>query len=152
MAALWDDRERLLDALDRLPQTLCHHDAFRRNLVAHGDRIVALDWAFVGPGPVGAEISPLVSATLTFREVGSEQRPELERVVLASYTDGLRAAGWDGPEDQVRYGYAATSALRYGPGTVADRAPGAARSRAPRRHGRALRHPVRGGARTTGRA
>ena len=37
--------------------------------------------------------------------------------MLASYTDGL-AGRLDGLYDQVRYGYAATSALRYGPGTV----------------------------------
>lgn len=118
IAMLWADRDRLLQALDRLPQTLCHHDAFRRNLVAHGDRIVALDWAFVGRGPVGAELSPLVSATLAFREIDRERRPELERIVFTSYVAGLRDAGWHGPEEQVWFGFAATSALRYGPGTV----------------------------------
>ena len=30
---LWEEHERLLSALDRLPQTFCHHDAFRRNLM-----------------------------------------------------------------------------------------------------------------------
>jgi len=30
---LWDEREHFLTALDRLPQTFCHHDTFRRNLL-----------------------------------------------------------------------------------------------------------------------
>jgi hypothetical protein len=31
---LWDERQFFLDVLDTLPQTLCHRDAFRRNLFA----------------------------------------------------------------------------------------------------------------------
>lgn len=30
---LWVEREKFLEALDRLPRSLCHHDAFRRNLL-----------------------------------------------------------------------------------------------------------------------
>ena len=33
LGRLWAERERFLAALDRLPQTFCHHDAFRRNLL-----------------------------------------------------------------------------------------------------------------------
>jgi hypothetical protein len=118
IAKLWAGRDEALRALDRLPQSLCHHDAFRRNLVAVGDRIAALDWAFTGPGPVGAELSPLIAATLAFGEFDLDAGPELERVVMASYLTGLREAGWHGSDEQVWFGYAATSALRYGPGTV----------------------------------
>ena len=121
-------RERLLDALGRLPQTLCHHDAFRRDLVAHGDRIVALDWAFVGRGPVGAEISPLVSATLTFREVGSEQRAGA-RACRARVVHGRAARGRLGRAGgtcPVRVRRDVGAELR--PGNRPDRAPGAARS------------------------
>jgi hypothetical protein len=118
IAGLWNERDGLLRALDALPQTLCHHDAFRRNLVATGDRIAALDWAFMGRGPVGAELSPLVTATLAFCELPLGSRPDLEHVTIASYLAGLREAGWRGPDEQVTFGYGATSALRYGPGTV----------------------------------
>jgi hypothetical protein len=34
---IWADRASLLDALERLPQTLCHKDAFRRNMFAAAD-------------------------------------------------------------------------------------------------------------------
>jgi hypothetical protein len=118
IAWLWNERDGLLRALDLLPQTLCHHDAFRRNLVAAGDRIVVLDWAFMGRGPVGAELSPLVTATLAFREMPLESRIDLEHATTVSYLAGLRESGWEGSDEQVTFGYAATSALRYGPGTV----------------------------------
>jgi len=72
---LWDEREAFLKALDGLPQTLCHFDAFRRNLFARrgadgGYRTVAIDWAFVRTGALGEEIVAPVSASLFFREVG----------------------------------------------------------------------------------
>jgi hypothetical protein len=118
ITGLWNERDGLLRALDMLPQTLCHHDAFRRNLVATGDRIAALDWAFMGSGPVGAELSPLVTATLAFGEMPLESRPALERATTESYIAGVRESGWQGSDEQITFGYRATSALRYGPGTV----------------------------------
>jgi len=54
---LWAHRQELLDALDRLPQVLSHNDAFRRNLFLKSERLLAVDWAFLGPGPVGAELA-----------------------------------------------------------------------------------------------
>jgi len=59
--ALWQERERFLALLDQLPQTLCHFDAFRRNLFTRSDsdgatRLVAIDWSFTGQGALGAEV------------------------------------------------------------------------------------------------
>jgi hypothetical protein len=115
---LWANRERLLDALDRLPRTLCHNDAFRRNLAWREEELVGLDWAFLGPGPIGAELSPFVSATLAFAEVEPVDRSAFEDAAVSAYLEGLRDVGWHGVADDVWLGYAATSALRYGPGTV----------------------------------
>ena len=57
---LWSERDAFLVALDNLPTTLCHYDAFRRNLFARRvdekDQTVLIDWAFLGIGPLGAEI------------------------------------------------------------------------------------------------
>ena len=52
---LWSERARFLDALEQLPQTFCHHDAFPRNILirrgtAGQDQPVAIDWAFAGSG------------------------------------------------------------------------------------------------------
>ena len=113
---LWAERERLLDALDRLPRTICHLDAFSRNLFSRrgvdSDQTVAIDWAFVGRGAVGEEIEPLVCRSLGFYDVALTQAQELDGVVFAGYLDGLRDAGWQGDPRQVRLGYTAAVALR----------------------------------------
>lgn len=115
---LWARRDDVLAALERLPHVLCHFDAFRRNLFLRSGRLVAVDWAFLGVGPVGAELAPLVSASTAFAGIERASWGALERAAWEGYAGGLRDAGWDGPEEVVRFGFAASSALRYGPGVV----------------------------------
>jgi hypothetical protein len=120
---LWDERNHFLDALDRLPQTFCHLDAFRRNLFAcrgedGEDQTIAIDWAFTGIDAVGHELVPLVIASVGFREVMMDAMQTLEEITFSGYVEGLREAGWDGDETTVWLGYAAASALRYGIGTI----------------------------------
>ncbi|MCD6534845.1 MAG: phosphotransferase [Deltaproteobacteria bacterium] len=115
---LWGERGLFLKALDRLPQTLCHHDAFRRNLFAQrpvaGDvQTVVIDWAFCGQGAIGEELVPLIQADLFFFEVDLAQAKMLEEIVFAGYISGLREAGWQGDPRQVRLGYTAAASLRY---------------------------------------
>src|SRR5215210_4288132 len=61
---LWTERECFFAALDRLPRTFCHHDAFRRNLLhrasPNGADLVAIDWAYASNGAVGEELGQLV--------------------------------------------------------------------------------------------
>ena len=120
---LWSERETFLTALDRLPQTICHHDAFRRNLFARRtaddqEQTVAIDWAFAGIGAVGAELTPLVLGSLGFFEVRDCAPRELAEAALAGYVTGLREAGWDGEERLVRVGFLASAALLYTVGTA----------------------------------
>lgn len=120
---LWAERETFLTALDRLPQTICHHDAFRRNLFARRtaggqEQTVAIDWAFAGIGAVGAELAPLVLGSLGFFEVRDCAPRELAEATLAGYVTGLREAGWDGDERLARLGFLATAALLYSVGTA----------------------------------
>lgn len=118
---LWAERERFLAALDCLPQTFCHRDAWRRNLFVRAlngrDQLVAIDWAFLGCGALGEELAPLVAASAFF---GDELAAvgELEEAAFAGYLEGLRAAGWEGEARMVRLGYAAAVGLRYGPGVT----------------------------------
>jgi len=122
MRRLWEEREVFLAALDRLPQTLCHHDAFRRNLLSGrgstGAEFILLDWEFVGHGAVGEELVPLVLASLFFFEAEGIAPRELDATCFASYVAGLREAGWTGDERLVRLGFAAAAALRYTVGTL----------------------------------
>ncbi len=114
---LWEERELYLDALDRLPQTICHFDVFRRNLFARrkadgDDQTVVIDWAFVGRGPIGADLSPLVVASIAFYEVGLDKVQELDKIVFDGYLEGLRDVGWQGDPRQARMGYLLAN-LRY---------------------------------------
>jgi hypothetical protein len=111
--AVWDVRSRLFDALDRLPQTFCHQDAFKRNLFARRDQTVAIDWGFAGIAPLGAELAALVGASLGLYEVPTSQAFELDRMCFEGYVQGLRDAGWDGSSRLVRLGYTLTLLLRY---------------------------------------
>ena len=120
---LWAERETFLSVLDRLPQAICHHDAFRRNLFARrradGEELtVAIDWAFAGIRAVGAELTPLVQGSLGFFEVRGCAPRELTEAALAAYVTRLREAGWGGDERLVRLGFLATAALLYTVGTA----------------------------------
>jgi hypothetical protein len=119
--ALFAERHAFLDALDRLPQTLVHQDAYHRNLMARAGaagqpEIVAVDWAWTGVAGVGAEAAPLVLADVVWGNgVGVGDLPALDAHVFAGYLEGLREAGWRGDARLARLGYAASAALRYGP-------------------------------------
>jgi hypothetical protein len=114
---LWAEREIFLAALDRLPRTLCHHDAFRRNLLhrsgTEGEELVAVDWAYAGHGTVGEELGQLVVASLYFFEAPGIGPSDLAAACFAGYVAGLREAGWAGDERLVRLGFAAAAALRH---------------------------------------
>jgi hypothetical protein len=115
---LWADCELLLGALDGLPQTLCHFDAIRRNLFARraGDRdgeTIAIDWASVGIGAIGADLGPLVVGSVLLYGADLSCLRDLDRLAFASYLGGLEEAGWRGDTRLARLGYTASSALRY---------------------------------------
>jgi hypothetical protein len=113
---LWEERETLLMALDLLPQTFCHLDAFSRNLLVdeEAQQVVALDWSYAGIGAVGAELAPMVAASVCFFDADPEQMPRIDQVVFDGYLEGLRAVGWNGHPEAVRLGYTAAGSLRYG--------------------------------------
>ena len=121
--ALWAERWRLLALLERLPRSLCHRDAFRRNLIAQDDRdgraqTVAVDWAEMGVGWIGEEIVSLFATSLGFVEIDLNKIAILDALIFAGYVAGLRDAGWFGEVRLVRFGFAALAAL----GSIADRA------------------------------
>lgn len=120
---LWADQDMMLEAFDRLPRSLCHHDAFRRNLMTRRgtdgrDQTVAIDWETTGIGVIGEEIAPLFVQSLQFFEAEMSKMVELDRIVFEGYLDGLRDVGWHGNPQMVRFGYAATAALFTGIGWV----------------------------------
>jgi hypothetical protein len=119
---LWDARDLFLNALDRLPQTICHFDVHRRNLFAHrvtGQQFdtVLIDWAFVGYGPLGADLNPLMNASVAFFDVDIAEAQRFEDIIFEGYLTGLRDVGWNGNQQDIRLGYTA-SCVRYALGTL----------------------------------
>jgi len=112
---LWRDRRVLLSALDGLPQTFCHLDAFPGNLIVDDDaqEVIALDWSFAGVGPIGSELAPMVAASVCFYDAEPAQMWSIDEAVFNGYMEGL-AAAWEGKRDVVRFGYTAAAALHYG--------------------------------------
>lgn len=116
---LWAEKTRFFDALDRLPQLLCHHDCHRRNLLWHTgehgqDELIVLDWAFCGSGGVGMDLGELVASSTYFFESEPTDIAVLEAAVLNGYLSGLRDSGWAGDARLVRLGYTACAALWMG--------------------------------------
>jgi hypothetical protein len=121
---LWADCEVLLAALERLPQTFCHLDAWRRNLFFRQEstgeaQLVAIDWEFAGLGALGQELAALVALSLHFFAVDVADRRDLDTSTFAGYLAGLGDAGWHGDPQTVRFAYTAAAALRHGVGATA---------------------------------
>jgi hypothetical protein len=118
---LWNERDRVMAAIERLPQSFVHGDADRRNLFARRGAVgeeetVAIDWALAGVLPLGAELPLLVTASVLWaQEVGPDDLAELADSCLAGYVAGLTDVGWHGDPRLVEAGLAATAALRHGP-------------------------------------
>jgi aminoglycoside phosphotransferase (APT) family kinase protein len=64
---LWDEQEHFFHLLEQLPQTLCHQDVWRKNLLHRQspdgkEETVALDWELVGIGVAGEDVGNLYLA------------------------------------------------------------------------------------------
>ncbi len=120
LQAQWAMRDRLIEIRDRLPQTLCHHDATRRNLAYRGiggeRTLVAIDWQFLGTGHLGDEIAAMVTATLQFLDAPVDDARAFGEAAVDGYVDGLRDAGWTGERTLVELGFKASATLLMGLG------------------------------------
>jgi hypothetical protein len=115
---LWAERDVFYKVLDTLPTVFSHFDFQRRNLfIRHDftgqDQLVAVDWAFCGLGPLGAELNGLVADNGIMLEWSPADLPALEAVAYPNYIQGLHEAGWTGESDLVRLGYVAWRAVYY---------------------------------------
>jgi hypothetical protein len=113
------ERERLLAAAARLPQTFCHLDAWHGNMAAvaetSGDDVTVLfDWALAGYGALGGEISNLVWSSLLEFKLDINDAERLEAEVVVGYLRGLADVGWRGDPRQVRCAYLISSVLLFG--------------------------------------
>jgi hypothetical protein len=108
-----DDQALFLETLDALPRTLSHFDLHPANLFAVNDETVLIDWAFVGIGAIGEDAAVLVADAVLDFHVRPELFDDLFAVVQRGYLDGLRRAGWSGPDEFVTTAMDATLGARY---------------------------------------
>ena len=109
---IWRDRNQFAAALSSLPRTLCHYDAFRRNVLYRSDEAVLLDWALAGIGAIGEDLVSLVAVSLHYEGYTPEYASELDALAFASYMRGLRQSGWRGEDSLARIGYTCGMTLR----------------------------------------
>jgi hypothetical protein len=105
-----------LDRMDRSPQTVCHFDAGRANLMSRGrntgeQETVAIDWALAGIGPVGVELSQLVSSIGDLNQVGAGPS---EESLIARYLSGLNDVGCAVDRREVLFNYSTFMVIRLG--------------------------------------
>lgn len=108
----------LLDVLRKLPQSFCHLDSHKRNIVlvdsADGQtRAVLIDWALAGLGAVGQDLGPLITVSAFMFEAEGIALDELDAVAFDAYVSALQGCGWLGDVRIVRIGYVCDAILRF---------------------------------------
>jgi hypothetical protein len=83
--------------LERMPQTLCHHDAVAANLFRrrrHGvDETVLIDWESVGTGPIGADLASLLFSSPRRGDFAAAMVADLLPQAMDAYRIGMRDVG-----------------------------------------------------------
>lgn len=115
---LWADRHLFLDVVNTLPQTFCHLDAFRRNLVVckrsdNQYKTLGLDWAYAGKSALSADLAVCNLVGIFTYEIDVEDALAIQKMTMDGYLNGLGDAGWSGDPEIVRLGYAAETAAKY---------------------------------------
>ncbi len=113
---VWADRDALLTIMDALPRVFGHGDLHPRNILLPPgvDDVVAVDWGFCGPSPLGSDLADLVFGPAWFCDIQVDEVPAVEQAASTAYLDGLVAAGWDAQPQLLRLGYAIAVGLRTG--------------------------------------
>jgi hypothetical protein len=114
----WERRADFIGALERLPQTFCHQDAFAGNLFwrrgpTGQGQLVAIDWSFAGIAAVGEELAPLtLMASLTMGMEPADSA-RIYQACLEGYLAGLADAGWPADPQLVLFSCLTARFYRY---------------------------------------
>ena len=115
-AELMGRAEVLLGRLEAMPRTVAHHDTqwnnFFRESLPEGRRTVAIDWSFLGTAAVGEDLGHHIAVNLFHDAVRPGDAEEHEESATEAYLAGLRAYGWRGADEDVRFAGTATGALQ----------------------------------------
>jgi hypothetical protein len=110
---LWEAREDLLHIVESAPQTLVHCDFWPANLFVDDGHTTAIDWSQVGIGGLAQDLDQVTLDTVWMQARPDGSLDVLEALVLPSYADGLRAAGVQVSDGEVRRWYAAAAGAHY---------------------------------------
>jgi hypothetical protein len=114
MVFLWQNRTRLLDQLDALPQVIVHGDANPGNLLlpqppAAGDTPIAVDWSNMGLAALGSDPADLfVWAILGHGDIRPDYTPD---AAIKAYCAGLVDVAANFTKQAAAAGFLATAAL-----------------------------------------
>ncbi len=111
--ALLADRRRLLAAVDQLPTTLCHNDFHALNLFGDDGESVAIDWSFVGLGPLPTDAGALAVDAVLDYGAPATRVAELHDAVEEGFAAGLRDEGWAGDEARLRLAMRVIAGLKF---------------------------------------
>lgn len=102
-----------LDAMTGLPRTMAHGDAAPANFSsASSEDLVALDWAWHSPHPLGGDLAQLLAGRANDGEIPVWEIPAIHDTVITAYMRGLADHGVS-PEGAQR-GFYLTLLLRSG--------------------------------------
>ncbi|MAT96594.1 MAG: hypothetical protein CL608_05570 [Anaerolineaceae bacterium] len=119
VAKLWSKRHSLLNILDSFPRSLCHHDAFTRNLLINEkNQTVGIDWSILGTGCLGEELATFVTVSLQFLDIDVSIARDFDEIVFNAYFQGLQDTGWIGEKWEARLGYTLSASLFMGLGSL----------------------------------
>jgi hypothetical protein len=119
VARIWSSRHEMLDRLYRVPQTLCHHDFWTKNLfhepTASGSaaNTVAIDWAYAGIGALGSDVATLMSDAINDGFIPSDQIEVFSDGVFEAYRRGLADARANINVRTLRFAYGVTVSLKF---------------------------------------
>ncbi|MGG3279195.1 phosphotransferase [Paenibacillus solani] len=107
----------MLESLQQLPRVLAHQDLSQMNMLLvtdhhHPAQLALIDWQFMSISGVGEDLGKLYGVNMSLGIIQPDQYEEFQTVLYRSYLEGLRAAGWQGDERLVRYGFCLSTALR----------------------------------------
>ena len=105
------EAETVLERLDALAHTLCHHDLHPANVLAE-DATVVVDWAYCGLATLGLDAGVLVADGIADGAFAPELGDAVAAAVWEGYARGLGDTGWAGDLDGVRFAFLRGTALR----------------------------------------
>lgn len=108
LVAVSEEMPSMVDELEALPTGAFHGDACSRNLLVErgSTDLVLIDYGFWGEGPLGFDLAQLLIGEVQMGERSAAELPELEKVCLAAYVEGLRAEGCDASFEAVQRAHA----------------------------------------------